>query len=124
MTPEDLRQRTKQFAVDIIRFWRRLPRSDETQMISRQLLRAGTSVGANYRAVCRFRSRADLIAKLGVVIEEADETVYWLEILVASGIVDGPAVHPLHAEAEQLTRIFVSSRATARRNVRKKTSSH
>jgi four helix bundle protein len=82
MTPQELRKRTKTFAVDIIRFCRTLPRTDESRQASRQLLRAGMSVGANYRSACRRRSDADFIAKLGIVIEEADEAGFWLEILV------------------------------------------
>ena len=115
MTPQQLRDRTKRFALDVIRFCRKLPRTDEARVIGRQLLRAGTSVGANYRGVCRARSDPEFIAKLGVVIEEADESAYWLEILV-----DGEVVHPspvqraLHQEAEELTRMFVSSRETVR----------
>ena len=116
MTPEELRGRTKRFAIDIIRFCGFLPQTDESRIIRRQLLRAGTAVGANYRAACRPRSRPDFIAKLGIVIEEADETSYWLELLAEAGLVTPTAATGLHQEAEALTRIFVSSRATARRN--------
>lgn len=87
-------------------------------MIGRQLLRAGTAVGANYRAVCRPRSGPDFIAKLGLVIEEADETAYWLEVLVEARIVPHSVAGDLMREAEELTRIFVTSRATARKNAR------
>ena len=85
-------------------------------MIGRQLLRCGASVAANYRAVCRHRSDADLIAKLGVVIEEADETAFWLELLVEADILRQPQIQALGNEADELTRIFVASRVTARRN--------
>jgi len=116
MTPEELRQRTKRFAIYIIRFCASLPRTDEARVIGRQLLRSGTSVGANYRAVCRPRSAPDFIAKLGIVIEEVDETLYWLEILVEAKIVASDMGIDLRREAEALTRIFVTSRTTARRN--------
>ena len=120
MTPEELRKRTKTFAIDVIRFCRRLPRTDEARVISWQLLRAGTGIGANYRAVCRFRSDKDFISKLGVVIEEADEAAFWLELLSDAGIVTATATKNLYREADELTRIFVSSRETARRNRRAK----
>jgi four helix bundle protein len=116
MTPHELRERTKRFAVDIIKFSVTLPRTDYGHVIGAQIVRAGTAVGANYRAVCRARSNRDFVAKLGVVIEEADETSYWLEILVDAKIVTPSALAALHREADELTRIFVSSRATARKN--------
>ena len=75
-TPEQLRDRTKEFALRIVRLFRALPRSPEAQVMGKQLLRSGTSVGANYRAVCRSRSRAEFVAKLGVVVEEADESAF------------------------------------------------
>ena len=84
--PLDLKQRTKQFALRIIRLYRSLPAADEARILGKQLLRSGTSVGANYRADCGARSKAEFIAKFGIVLEEADETVYWLELLVESGV--------------------------------------
>ena len=80
MPPQQLRARTRTFAADVVRLCRTLPRSDEGRVFSRQLLRAGMSVGANYRAVCRPRSDADFVAKLGTVIEECDEAAFWLEL--------------------------------------------
>jgi four helix bundle protein len=80
--PEALRERTKQFAISIIKLFRVLPRTEEARVIGRQVLRSSTSVAANYRAVCRARSKAEFVAKMGVVVEEADETVFWLELLV------------------------------------------
>src|SRR6266850_3961869 len=115
MTPQELRRRTQTFAVQIIRFCRSLPKTDEARVISWQLLRCGPGVGANYRAVCRCRSDKDFIAKLGVVIEEADETAFWLEVLVEAAIVKAIKTTSLYKEADELTRIFVSSRETARR---------
>jgi four helix bundle protein len=119
MTPQELRSRTKDFALGVIRFYTRLPHTEEARVIGRQLLRAGTAVGAHDRATCRPRSRADFIAKLGLTIEEVDETSYWLEILVDGGLVTARAAADLHREADELTRIFVRSRATARNNARR-----
>src|SRR5439155_712801 len=90
----DLKVRTKVFALRVIRAYRRLPSSDEARVIGRQLLRSATSVGANYRAACRARSRAEFIAKLGIVLEEADEAVYWLELLLETGILDHKRLDP------------------------------
>ena len=118
MTAEELRKRTRFFAVNLIRFCRTLPRTDESRLIARQLMAAGTSVGANYRAACRRRSDADFINKLGVVIEEADETAYWMEILVDAEIVTAKRVERLLREADEFVRIFVRSRETARQNAR------
>jgi four helix bundle protein len=120
MTPHELRQRTKTFAVAIIKFCRSLPKTDEARIIRWQLLRCGPAVGANYRAVCRCRSDKDFSAKLGVVIEEADETAFWLELLVEAAIVTAAAAKSMWREADELIRIFVSSRETARRNRRLK----
>jgi len=109
----DLKVRTKVFALRVIRAYRRLPSSDEARVIGRQLLRSATSVGANYRAACRARSRAEFIAKLGIVLEEADEA-YWLELLLETGILDHKRLDPLLREANELTSIFVSSLRTAK----------
>ncbi len=111
---EELKERTKQFAVRIVRLFQSLPKTDEARVLGRQVLRSGTGVGANYRAVCRARSRPEFIAKLGVVLEEADETVFWLELLVETGIVQQPRLEALLKEANELTSIFVVSRHTAR----------
>jgi four helix bundle protein len=112
--PTDLRTRTKRFALGIIRLCRALPRSEEGRIISRQLLRAGTSVGANYRAACRARSKAEFVAKLGIVLEESDESVFWLELLTEAGIGNKPLVQEAMKEANELTSIFVSSVCTAK----------
>lgn len=105
----DLKVRTKQFALAIIRLCRVLPRSEEARILMKQLLRAGTSVGANYRAACRARSRAEFVSKLGIVLEESDEVVFWLELLIEAGIGNGQIVEPLRKEANELTSIFVRS---------------
>jgi len=112
--PNDLRHRTKQFALGIVRLCRTLPATDEARILGKQLLRSATSVGANYRAACRARSRAEFIAKLGVVLEEADEAVFWFELLVEADIGNREKVHLLMKEAGELTSIFVTSLCTAK----------
>lgn len=110
----DLKARTKQFAVRIIRLYRALPRNEESRVIGRQLLRSGTSIGANYRAACRARSKAEFVAKLGVVLEEADETVFWLELLPEAGMTRKELISALMQEANELVSIFVASLRTAK----------
>jgi len=110
----DLRERTKTFALRIVRLYRSLPRKTEARTLGNQLLRSGTSVGANYRAACRSRSRNEFIAKIGIVLEEADETVYWLELLKDAGIIRAEKLGALIKEANELTAIFVASLRTAR----------
>ena len=110
-----LKERTKQFAIRIIRMLRALPGTDEARVISRQLLRAATSVAANYRAVCRARSTADFIAKMGLVVEESDETVFWLELLADAGIVQKARLEQLECEANELLAIFAASQRTVKR---------
>jgi four helix bundle protein len=112
--PEDLRERTKRFALRVIRLVASLDRSAAGQVIGRQLLRCATSVGANYRAACRARSRAEFIAKLGVVEEEADESLYWMELLVGSGLVNEPRMQDLMNEGDEILSIIVASIRTAR----------
>jgi four helix bundle protein len=94
--------------------FRSLPKTEEARVLGKQVLRSGTSVAANYRAVCRPRSRADFISKLSVVTEEIDETVFWLELLVETGIVSKARMEELLKEANELTRIFGASLHTAR----------
>ena len=120
MTPDELKRRTKRFAVDTIRFQRKLPRTEEGRIIGRQLLRAGTSIGANYRAVCQAKTDPDFIYKLGVCVDESDETAYWLEILVDADVVTAAATAALLREAGELTRIFAASRQTVRARLRRK----
>jgi four helix bundle protein len=112
--PEELRERTKHFALRVIKLFQALRKSEEERILGRQLLRSGTSVAANYRALCRARSRAEFIAKMGVVIEEADEAVFWMELLVDAGLVERARIEHLVREANELVAIFVSSRKTAR----------
>jgi four helix bundle protein len=111
---EQLRHRTKQFALRIIRLFRHLPRSTEAQVLGKQLLRSGTSVGANYRAAGRSRSKAEFVSKIGIVVEEADETVFWIECLIESGIVKEELLKDLLVEANELLAIFAASHRTAR----------
>ena len=110
----DLRVRTKSFALRIVRLCDALPRSRSCDVIGRQLLRSGTSIGANYRAACRSRSAAEFLAKLGIVEEEADETVYWVELLMESGVVRPELLRDLHAEAGEIVAMVVASIRTAR----------
>ena len=111
---ESLRDRTKRFALRIIRLYKSLPRSAEAQVIGKQILRSGTSIAANYRATGRARSKAEFIARVGIVVEEADETVLWLELLVDSGTVSGARLQPLLQESRELLAIFAASQRTAR----------
>ena len=115
--PEQLQDRTKAFALRVIRLYRSLPYKTDTQVLGKQLLRCGTSVAANYRAVCRARSKAEFVAKMGVVVEEADEAVLWLELMAESGIVALDKTEALLREANELTAIFSASQRTARHAV-------
>jgi len=113
MTPDYLKNRTKQFGLAVIRLVESLPKSLTAGVIGKQVLRSATSVGANYRAVCRARSKPDFIAKLGIVEEEIDESGYWLELLIDANIIRQAAVTRLLAEVNELTAIMVASRKTA-----------
>jgi four helix bundle protein len=105
----ELRDRTKQFALRIIRLFGALPKTTEAQTIGKQLLRSGTSVAANYREACRARSDSELISKLTIVEQELDESTLWMELLVESGIIPQPRMAELHAEADELLRMTVAS---------------
>ena len=109
-----LKRRTRDFALAIIRLAQALPDHRAAQVLGRRLLRSGTAVGANYRSACRARSRADFVSKIAITEEEADETLYWLELLKEAGYVDRETHDRLHDEADQLTAIFSASRKTAR----------
>jgi four helix bundle protein len=113
---KQLQDRTKMFAVKIIHAFAALPKLEATRIIGRQFLRSGTSVAANYRAASRARSKAEFIAKLGIVVEEADETLFWLDLLVDSDLVRSEVVEPVRNECNELVRIFSSSLATAKSN--------
>jgi four helix bundle protein len=113
--PEELRDRTKAFALRIIRLFRSLPYRTDTQVLGKQLLRCGTAVAANYRAVCRARSKAEFLARIGIVAEEADEAVLWLELLTESGLLSEEKVQSILAEARELAAIYTASQQTAKR---------
>jgi four helix bundle protein len=116
MSNEDLKQRTKKFALDVIKLVETLPNNRTSHVLGGQLLRAGTSVGANYRAACRARSVADFISKMGIVEEEADECLYWVELLVDAGMLSTEKTDSMLQEAGELVAISVASINTARRN--------
>jgi len=111
---QELRTRTKAFALRVIRMSQALPRSREANVLVQQVLRSATGMAANYRAAGRSRSKAEFIAKIGVVVEEADETVFWLEMLLDSGMVRPEKLQNLLTEAAQLVAIFTASRKTAK----------
>ena len=114
MTRTELQARTREFALGVIRYSARLPRRPDTQVITQQLLRSATSVGANYRAACRARSRADFISKLSIVEEEADESCYRLDLLEATAPRADTDLRALRYEADQLVAIMVASKKTAK----------
>ena len=115
---EALKIRTKDFALRVLRLYRSLPRTGEARILGTQLLRSSTSIGANYRAACRGRSRTEFVAKLGIVLEEADETVFWLELFQEGSVFPAEKLRDLVQEANELVSIFVSSVRTARENSR------
>jgi four helix bundle protein len=112
----ELLTRTKAFGLRILKLVDHLPRSTSGRAIGNQLIRSGTSVGANYRAACRSRSRAEFASKLGVVAEEADETVYWLEVIRDGNLLPAKKLTELLKEADELTAIFTAGRRTSSRN--------
>ncbi len=113
---EAMRLRTKQFAIRIVSVARSLPRTREGDVIGKQLLRCGTAVAANYRAVCRSRSKAEFISKMNVVVAEADETVFWLELLGDTGVVPSEKLLLLLKEANELLATCAASLRTAKHN--------
>ena len=116
MSKAELLTRTKVFGLRILKLVDHLPRNTSGRAIGNQLVRSGTSVGANYRAACRSRSRAEFAAKLGVVAEEADETVYWLEVIRDGNLLPAKKLTELLKEADELTAIFTAGRRTSIRN--------
>src|SRR5437868_2673204 len=109
-----MKRRTKAFAKQVVLLCRAMPPTDESRLIRNQLFRAGTAVGANYRAACRGRSRADFISKVGIVLEEADESLYWMELLIETELMEAKRLAPLMEEARQLVAMFVASLNTAK----------
>lgn len=114
MNADQMKERTKAVALRIIRLCQALPVRGIGDVMGRQLIRCGTSVGANYRAACRARSRADFVSKLAIVEEEVDECSYWIELLVEAGLIRVKLVEPLLGELNELTAIISASRKTAR----------
>jgi four helix bundle protein len=118
MNADDLKKRTKQFALRILKLVAALPNTAAGRAIGGQLVRAGTAVAANYRAACRGRSKAEFIAKLGTVEEEADESAFWMELIIEGELLKRQAVEPLLEEAYELTKIMASSRISASRSLK------
>jgi four helix bundle protein len=113
---KQLQDRTKKFAVRIIKAFAGIPRDEAARIIGRQFLRSGTSLAANYRASCRARSAADFISKVSIVAEEADETLFWFELLIEAELIKRRVIEPLMTECEELLKIFSASVATAKSN--------
>ena len=118
--PEDLKTRTKRFALRVIRFYSALPKKTEAQVIGKQLLRSGTSVGAHYREAVRSRSDAEFISKIEGGLQEMGESVYWMELLVESGIIKTEKLEELMKEADELTAILVTCVKNTKQRKRKK----
>ena len=114
----DLKVRTKKIALRVIKLYQSLPKSGEAQVIGKQVLRSGTSVGAQYREACRAKSPADFVNMMGGALKELDETAYWLELLVEGEIIPAAKLMELQKETDELIAIFVSSINTSRRNQR------
>ena len=118
VNPAELKSRTKQFALRILKLVTALPNTIAGRAIANQLVRCGTSVAANYRATCRARSKAEFVAKIGVVLEEADETLLWLELIREAKLLSAKRVEPLLIEANELVSIMVTSRKSAAANLK------
>lgn len=117
MTPDELKLRTKKFAVRVVALASVLPQSIAGRAVGNQVIRSGTSVAANYRAACRARSRAEFIAKIGTVIEESDETSFWLELIIETKLLKESLVVPLLAESQEITAIMVATSNTVRKKI-------
>lgn len=115
MTEQGLQDRTKKFALRVMKLAAALPNTPIGRLIRGQILRAGTSVGSNYRAACRARSKKEFIAKLGIVEEEADESAYWIELMIEGGVMSKKRVGSLLKEANEILAIIIASRKTASR---------
>jgi len=120
MKSDDLKERTKQFALRVLKLVAALPNTLNGRTIGGQLVRAGTSVGANYRAACRARSKPEFIAKIGIVEEEADESAFWMELIVEGKLLGQRLVQPLLNEANELAKIMASSRKSASESLKRK----
>ena len=113
MNEAELKQRTKVFALRILKLVESLPKRVAASVLAKQIARSGTSVGANYRSACRGRSKAEFASKIGICAEEADETVYWLELIAEAGLVPAQRLDDLQREANELAAIFIASSRTA-----------
>ncbi len=114
MNKEELRNRTREFALGVVKTVSSLPKNRITDVLGNQLLKSGTSIGANYREACRARSRADFLSKIGIVEQEADETLYWLELLEELKLIETQVVEPLKKECGELLAIFVATGKSTR----------
>ena len=121
MDADELKKRTKQFSLRILKLVAALPKTVQGKAIGGQLVRAGTSVGANYRSACRGRSRAEVVAKLGVIEEEADDSAFWMELIIEDGLLKRRLVEPLLNEANELAKIMARSRISAFRAITRST---
>jgi four helix bundle protein len=119
MTKEELKDRTKKFALMIIKLVNELPNTKTGNTIGNQIIRSGTSVASNYRSSCRARSIADFVSKITIVEEECDESLFWLELINESGIYNSKLLDKIIKEANELTAIFTASGKTARRNIKR-----
>ena len=117
MNAEELKRRTKRFGLEVIKLVESLPTTQTGKVVGNQMLRSALSVGANYRAACRARSKADFISKVGITIEETDETQHWLEMLAEAGIIPLDQIKPLLQESNELVAILTASAKTARENL-------
>ena len=109
---QQFRNRTKKFVVDNIRYFRFLPKTEEARIIGKQLLRSSSSVGANYRAVCRARSQAEFHSKISIVVEEVDESIFWMEVLIEADVIKQPQIINLMNEANEILKVTSSARKT------------
>lgn len=116
MDANELKARTKQFALQVMQLIDRLPNTGKGRVVAHQLMKAATSVGANYRAACRGRSQAEFISKLSIVLEESDECCYWLELIMEGGLIPAEEVKGLYQEADEITAIMTASHKTACNN--------
>jgi four helix bundle protein len=118
MTPEEMKRRTKEFGIRVIRLVSKMPAGRASDVVVRQLVRSATSVGANYRGACRSRSDADFLARMWIVEEEADEALYWMEVACDSGLVDGDRLKLLQQEGEEILSMVVASIRTVKNRAR------
>ena len=119
MTTDELKLRTKNFSLMVIDLVERLPNSISVRVIAHQIVKSGTSVGANYRAVCRARSDREFVSKMNIVLEEVDETLFWIEIIIAKQWMSKPDLETIWREGNELTAIFVSSLKTVNERIKK-----